>query len=173
MLGRAGHWCVRNRLPFVMEPIHFGDQYYYDEGFITTALHTSNESLRTKINEAIRHRVHGTCGLLATLGERTWWPVDDECLWIKAKSAGMPQTLLYARAQGGTTGRLEEALADMQRILCTPEYARRIGVMPEDAERPASIHGYNTWSGMQIEATGFAGQTIAEMIKPGVLYLVA
>ena len=34
-----------------------------------------------------------------------------------------------------------------------------------------NVNGFQTWSGMRMEATGFAGMTLAEMIKPGVLYL--
>ncbi len=171
MLGRAPHWPVRNHLPFIFETLYFGDQYYYDEGFITTGYHTQDAELREKIHGIIRCRVFGACGLLTALGDRAWWPVEETNTWIKAKSAGMPQTLLYAKVLGKTTSELETALDRMRKFLCIPKYAQRLGVLVEDAERPAAVHGYNTWSGMQTEATGFAGMTIAEMIKPGVIYL--
>lgn len=61
----------------------------------------------------------------------------------------------------------------MRRFICTPQYARRVGIMVADAERPAAVHGYHTWSGMRMEATGFAGMTLAEMVEPGILYLAA
>jgi hypothetical protein len=44
--------------------------------------------------------------------------------------------------------------------------------MANDSEHPANKFGSRSWGGMAIEATGFAGMTIAEMIKPGVLYLI-
>ncbi len=173
ILGRYSHWCVRNRLPFIMDPLYFGDQYYYDEGFITTARHTRDEKFRRQLHEVIKNRVYGTCGLMATLGDRTWWPMENADIWNRAKSAGMPQTLLYARACGVTLPRLEKALDHIKKILCLPKYAQFLGIMPEDSERPATKYAYFTWSGMQQEATGFAGMTLAEMIKPGVLYLDA
>lgn len=169
-IGRCTtHWFMRNRLPFVMEPLYFGDQWYYDEGFITTALHAQDENLRRDIIDAIRRRVFGTCGLLAALDGKVWWPVQD--IWNNAKSLGMVQTLLSAKQSGMTSPGLEDALECMNAVLCTPEYSVRLGTMANDDERPASVHLNRTWSGTGIEATGFAGMTIAEMIKPGVLYL--
>ena len=173
MIGRSPHWISHNRLPFVLEPLHFGEHYYFDEGFITTAYHTRDEELRGKIGEAMQWRVFGQCGLLAALDGRSWWPVEHDIIWYRAKSAGMPQTLLYEKRRGHSTPELAEALDCMRKVLCTHEYARRLGVVVEDEERPAAIHGHATWSGMRMEATGFAGMTLAEMIKPGVLYLAA
>lgn len=173
MIGRSPHWCVRNRLPFVLEPLYFGDHYYFDEGFITTAYHTRDEGLRDRINEAMRWRVFGQCGLLASLRGRAWWPVEGLTTWGRAKSAGMPQSLLYARRCGCGGAELDDALSCMEKFLCTHAYARRLGVAVEDDERPADVHGHQTWSGMRMEATGFAAMTLAEMIKPGVLYLAA
>ena len=169
MIGRAPHWLVHSRQPFVMDTLYFGDEWYYDEGFITTCYHAREEDLRQKLLEAMRWRVFGEQGLLQALQGQVWWPVQD--IWNNAKSIGMVQTLLFARANGMSSPALEDVLADMRRFLCTPEYARRLGVMVDDAERPASQYGITTWSGMRMESTGFAGMTLAEMIKPGVLYL--
>ncbi|MBI3985354.1 MAG: hypothetical protein HY343_00390 [Lentisphaerae bacterium] len=171
MIGRAPHWTVRNRKPFVMETLYFGDQWYYDEGFITTALHAVDAGFRARVEQALHRRVFGTHGLFKALNGSTWWPVQD--IWNNAKSIGMVQTLLHVHRAGRSVPELDRALDDMRRILCAPEYVRRLGVMPEDAERPACIHGLTTWSGMRMEATGFAGMTLAETIKPGVLYLAA
>lgn len=169
MIGRAPHWVVRNRKPFVMETLYFGDQWYYDEGFITTSLHASDAVFRARVEQALSKRVFGEHGLLKALGGAAWWKVQD--IWNNAKSIGMVQTLLHVQRAGRSAPELDRALNGMRRILCTREYARRLGVMPEDAERPAGIHGLTTWSGMRMEATGFAGMTLAEMLKPGVLYL--
>lgn len=169
MIGRAPHWEVHNRQPFLLEPLHFGDQWYYDEGFITTARHCPDDALRTRIHEALRWRVYGEEGLLAALGNQVWWPIQD--IWNNAKSIGMVQTLLYAQTHLGSSPTLDEAIAGMRRFLCTPEYARRLGIMADDRERPASVFGYQTWTGMDRQSAGFAGMTLAEMLKPGVLYL--
>jgi hypothetical protein len=92
-------------------------------------------------------------------------------LWNNAKSIGTVQTLLYAKTRLGGSPALDEALAGMRRFLCTPEYARRVGVMADDREHPVSEHCYQTWTGMDRQAAGFAGMTLAEMLKPGVIYL--
>jgi len=169
MVGRGPHWFVRSGQPFVLEPLYFGDIWYYDEGFITTSLHADDEAFRRRIDTAMGWRVFGARGLLQALEGKVWWPIQDT--WDNAKSIGMVQTLLYARTHEMGTPALEEALADMRRFLCVPEYRRRLGIMPDDTEHPASVYGYQTWSGMSMESTGFAGMTLAEMIKPGVIYL--
>lgn len=169
MLGRSPHWPVHNRKPFVLDSLLFGDQWYYDEGFITTWHHTPAGAFRDRIQLALHRRVHGSAGLLAALQGRAWWPIQD--IWNNAKSVGIVQTPLFASHIGDNSARLDAALEDMRYILCTPRYAARLGVMPDDTERPAAKHYLQTWSGMSMEATGFAGMTLAEMLKPGVLYL--
>ncbi len=169
MLGRAPHWYVRNGAPFVLEPLHFGDQWYYDEGFITTWFHAPEGAFRRRVHQALENRVHGSAGLLAALDGRVWWPIQD--IWNNAKSIGIVQTLQFAQHFGTSTPRLRSALRDTSRFLCTPTCAARLGVMPEDAERPGLLHGLTSWSGMANEATGFAGMTLAEGLRPGILYL--
>jgi hypothetical protein len=169
MLGRGPHWYFRNGEPFVLEPLHFGDMWYYDEGFITTWHHAPLGEFRDRIHQALRNRVYGTAGLLRSLDGDVWWPLQD--IWNNAKSIGIVQTLLFARQYGLSSPHLESALADLNRFLCTSTYTERLGIMSDDAERPAVLHGLLTWSGMTNEATGFAGMTLAESIKPGVLYL--
>jgi len=170
MIGRAPHWPVRNRLPFVMETLYFGDQWYYDEGFITSAHYVEDPELKRDLLEALQHRVFGDCGLLRALGDGVWWPVQD--VWNNAKSLGMVQTLLAMKSFDMSTPELEDALKLLQQVICTPEYSHRLGVMVDDSEHPADKFGSRSWGGMATEATGFAGMTIAEMIKPGVLYLI-
>lgn len=169
MIGRAPHWLVHNRRPFVLERLHFGDQWYYDEGFITTWHHAKDPDFRAQVSRALHHRVHGRAGLLAALAGRTWWPIQD--IWDNAKSLGMVQTLLFAANQGDRTPQLASALSDLRRLVASPEYTRRLGVMVADAGRPVAQHGIRCWAGTRMEATGFAGMTLAEMIRPGILYL--
>ncbi|MCX5659679.1 MAG: hypothetical protein NTW19_08155 [Planctomycetota bacterium] len=171
MLGRGPHWYFRDGKPFVLETLHFGDQWYYDEGFITTWHHAAPSPFRDKTRVALENRVHGSAGLLKAMDGNVWWPNQD--IWNNAKSVGIAQTLLFVREFGATSPRLEAALVDATRLIRTPACAARLGVMVDDAERPASLHGLMTWGGMANEATGFAGMTLAEAIKPGVLYLMA
>jgi hypothetical protein len=169
MVGRAPHWYPRNRNSKLMETLWFGDQWYYDDGFITVFHHTKNSALRDKINFALRRRALGSHGLLAAVVDRVWWPIQN--IWLNAKSIGEVQTLLHAQRHGKKNDELDRTIDNMVQFLSAPEYARRVGIMADDAEYPASEHHCRTWSGMGMEATGFAGMSLAEKIKPGVLYL--
>lgn len=169
MLGRAPHWFVRDGKPFIMEKLYFGDSWYYDDGFITAYHHSSDQKFRKKVNHALDRRVWGRNGLIAAKEENVWWPLQD--IWNNAKSVGLVQTLLHAHRHGTTNDKLAGAIEDMRRFLCSPRYAASVGVTPNDDERPARLYCLNTWSGMSMESTGFAGMTLAEMIKPGILYL--
>lgn len=171
MVGRAPHWTVRNRKPFVMETLYFGDQWYYDEGFITAYHHLPDGKLRQRVNQALVRRVFGARGLLSAIGNDAWWPLQN--IWNNAKSVGMVQTLLHVARHGKSSPRLQQSLANTARFLCVPELAARVGVMPNDDERPARLYSLTSWAGMAMEATGFAGMTLAEMIKPGILYLAS
>ena len=66
---------------------------------------------------------------------------------------------------------MDRALANANQILTNPIYTRRLGVMTTDFSRPISKHGMRSWAGLRMEATGFAGMSIAESIQPGILYL--
>ncbi|MCF7688708.1 MAG: hypothetical protein K9M98_00800 [Cephaloticoccus sp.] len=169
MLGRAPHWVVHNGKPFVLDRLHFGDQWYYDEGFITTWHHTTDASLRHALQRALHHRVHGRAGLLAAQGNATWWPFQD--IWNNAKSVGMVQTLLFVQRHGKSTPRLEQAITEARHLLSVPALRRSLGVMTPDRGRPITRHAIRSWAGLRMEATGFAGMTLAEMIQPGALYL--
>lgn len=59
-----------------------------------------------------------------------------------------------------------------RRFLSTPAYARSIGVMVNDPDVPFGGHSLQSWAGFSIAATGFAGLSVAEMIQPGLIYLV-
>ena len=169
MLGRAPHWVVHNGKPFVLEPLHFGDQWYYDEGFITVWHHTTDARLRQALQRALHHRVHGRAGLLAAMGAATWWPYQD--VWNNAKSVGMVQTLLFAQRHGRRSGRLDQAVTDATRLLGDSALRQSLGVMASDRGRPIAQHAIRSWAGLRMEATGFAGMTLAEAMQPGVLYL--
>ena len=66
---------------------------------------------------------------------------------------------------------IDRAVAMFKRFLCTPAFAHRIGIMVEDADLPWGKHSLQTWACCSISATGFAGLSVAEMIKPGVVFL--
>jgi hypothetical protein len=169
MLGRAPHWVVHNGKPFVLDRLHFGDQWYYDEGFITVWHHTGDARLRQDLQRALQRRVHGRAGLLAAKGDATWWPYQD--VWNNAKSVGMVQTLLFVQRHGHRTTQLDQAMTDAAHLLGDTTLRQSLGVMASDRGRPISRHTIRSWAGLRMEATGFAGMTLAEMIKPGGLYL--
>lgn len=169
MVGRAPHWVVHNRRPFVLESLHFGDQWYYDEGFITTWHHSTDPELRKALLQALNHRVHGRAGLLQARGQATWWPYQD--VWNNAKSVGMVQTLAFVARHGRRTRALDQALAESMALLASPRHATGLGVMVSDRGRRIAQHGVRSWAGFRMESTGFAGMTLAELIQPGVLYL--
>jgi hypothetical protein len=178
VIGQGPHWPVHSGQPFPLEPLFFADLWYYDEGLITVSRHTSDKALRQELDEAIGRRVFGARGLIAALEGAPWWPIQD--IWNNAKSLGMIQTLLFARARGRATPELETVLAGLIKLLCLPEYSRRVGVMLEPVELPGLDYshtnffheGYRlSWAGLTMEATGFAGMTMAEIIRPGIIYL--
>jgi len=59
----------------------------------------------------------------------------------------------------------------LKKFICTPKYARLLGVMVDDPDLPWGPHSLQSWTGCSISATGFAGLALAEMIKPGITYL--
>jgi hypothetical protein len=168
MIGRAPHWPVRNRKPFLFEPTYFGDMYYYDEGFTTVLHHTKDESLAEDLRTALKNRVRGASGLLSTLGEENWWVIQDT--WNNAKSIGMIATLLEVQRHIAPGKDLEETITRLMRFLTTSEFSAVLGVMPDDTERPANIYGMQTWSGTAGEATGFAGMILGELLVPKSMY---
>jgi hypothetical protein len=79
---------------------------------------------------------------------------------------------MYAERELDANGFLKRTLERMMKTLCIPEYSQSLGVMNEKNSCPDVLKRTHCWAGMTMEATGFAGMTLAENIKPGILYLI-
>lgn len=152
-----------------IQPVtQFGDVFYYLEGLLFVNGHTRDAGLRAKIQQVFKWIIMGNQGLLQALGRDAWWPLQDT--WDNSKSAGMPQVFLTCRKTAQDFG-IQRVIGLLQRFLCTPQFARQIGVMVDDPNLPWGGHSLQSWAGCSVAATGFAGLTLAEMIKPGTVYL--
>jgi hypothetical protein len=102
------------------------------------------------------------------MGNTPWMPLQD--CWDNSKTAGMPLVFLdYQRME--TDPAIDRTVGLAKRFLCTPKFAERIGVMVDDPDLPWGGHSLQSWAGLAVAATGFAGLSVAEMIRPGVIYL--
>jgi hypothetical protein len=177
--GLPHAWPGDGQIPdhWYYQPVnYFGDQFYVLDGIASTAYHSRNRAFRQRVFAAMHKYLFGARGLLAIRQGQAWWPLQDH--WDNSKSAGMPiflQQFLQQGPQLGATVKelqtVDEAYALCRRFLCTPRFARLIGVMSEDPDLPWGRHNLQTWTGSAIAATGFAGMAIANMVRPGVTLL--
>lgn len=157
--------------------LEFGDGFYTMEAISAALALSKNEALRKRLFEALRRYLFGSAGILRFLEEAPWWPIQN--VWNNSKSAGNPillrDFLEYGAAFGASAAELARCRALYERcgrFLCTPEYAKMLGVMAEDPKGnlPFRLHSIQSWTGCAVAATGFAGIAFAHMIKPGILY---
>jgi hypothetical protein len=162
------HSPGRPVVPALMEPYQYAESYYLHEGILFVLAHSKDAKLQEKARRVYGWQVKGPRGMLATIGGRAWWPLEDA--WDNSKSAGLPLVLLYYRTVDKHP-EVESFLAVARRFLSTSDYARRIGVMVDDPDVAWGGHSLQSWAGFSIAATGFAGLSVAEMIQPGLIYL--
>lgn len=155
-------------VPALMETYQYAESFYFHEGILFVLAHSKDAKLQEKARRVYGWQVKGPNGMLATIGGRAWWPLEDA--WDNSKSAGLPLVLLYYRTVDKNP-EVESFLAVARRFLSTSDYARRIGVMVDDPDVPWGGHSLQSWAGFSIAATGFAGLSVAEMIQPGLIYL--
>jgi hypothetical protein len=155
-------------VPEIMEPYQYAETYYFHEGILFVLAQSKDSKLHEKARRVYGWHVLGPRGVLATIGGRAWWPLEDA--WDNSKSAGLPLVLLYFRTVEKNPA-VESFLAGARRFLSTPGYARTIGVMVDDPDVSWGGHSLQSWAGFSIAATGFAGLSLAEMIQPGLIYL--
>jgi len=154
----------------VFSPEAFGHHFYIEEGMISTALHTKDDELRGQINKAIQNRVFGQEGIMPLLKPgATWFPIKDQ--WDNAKEVGTVQTITYALRRNPDQEQLREFFANALRLICTPTPAKRLGIKYHPAERPMGVYGQCTLKACCLEATGQAVLSLAEYLKPGIIYL--
>lgn len=151
------------------QPItQFGDSFYYHDGILLVYHQTSDRKFREKVEKVYGWCVEGDKGLLRCLGDEPWFPLQDG--WNNSKSAGMPLVFLTYQGINKAPG-LIRAIGLAQRFLCTSQFAERIGVMVDDPDLPWGGHSLQSWAGFAVAATGFAGLTVAEMVRPGAIFL--
>jgi len=179
--GRPLVWPFDGQFPdhaYHQPVLHFGDQFYTHDALACSLVHTYDEALRRRIFAAMRTWLFGARGMLATIGEGSWLPLQET--WNNSKSATLPIFFQLFRQRGPRLGATAAELAQVEQVyavarqfLCTPAYARRIGALADDPQDlPWGAHSLQSWTGCAVAATGFAGLSLAEMIKPGVIFLV-
>jgi hypothetical protein len=155
--------------PVYNQPVtHFGAAFYYSDGILMVYNHTKNQALKEKFKKVYNWYIKGEKGLLVNMGINSWWLLQDT--WDNSKTAGIPLVFLEYKNLDNDPA-IERAISICKRFLCTPEFAQRIGVMVEDSDLPWGKHSIQSWAGCTMAATGFAGLSIAEMVKPGVIFL--
>jgi hypothetical protein len=158
--GRPIHHHHAEARTQVLDVTAFGDICYYHEAILWVWHWTDNEALKSKIRRVYACHIKGDRGLLAARAGGVWWPVADP--WTNWKAAAMPLVLVeYARSMAKDP-EVTEAARRATVFLCTPEYAERIGVLC-DPSMPWGLHATT--------ATGFAGLVLAEIARPGIVFL--
>lgn len=155
-------------VPKLMEQYQYAETYYFHEGILFVLAQSKDAKLHEKARRVYGWAVTGPRGMLATIGGRSWWPLEDA--WDNSKSAALPLVLLYYRGVA-RNDEVEKFLAVARRFLGTPQYANMIGVLVNDPDVAWGGHSLQSWAGFSIAATGFAGLSVAEMIQPGLIYL--
>lgn len=138
----------------------FGDVYYYHEAILWVWNWTSDEALKEKTRRVYGWHIKGSMGLLQARENGVWWPVRDN--WTNSKSAAMPLVLIECDRSMAKDPEVHEAVQRCAAFLSAPEFAKRIGVMCEP-DLP--------WGEYSMSATGFGGLALAELAKPGVVFL--
>lgn len=107
-----------------------------------------------------------------------WWKLQNN--WHNSKSAGNPILFLdyirYAKEFGAEEKQIETAKRELEilkKFICTPQYAKQIGVMLKTpaGKYPFANHSIQSWAGCAVAATGFCGIALADMIKENIIYL--
>ena len=147
---------------------HFGSSFYYIDGLLMLMHHTKDKTMLEKMKEVFGFYIKGEKGLLANIGDKPWFPMQDA--WNNSKTAGMPLVFLaYSQMVDDPVVNKYNSL--FKKFLCTKEFSQRIGVMIKESYLPWGVHTLQSWSACSMAATGFAGITLAEMTKPGLIFL--
>jgi hypothetical protein len=145
------------------EPVkctQFGDIYYYHEAILWVWHWTADPALKDKIRRVYQWHIKGPRGLLAARAHGVWWPPEHP--WVDSKAAAMPLVFLEYQRNMAADAEVQEAVRRAAVFLCHPDFASRIGIMV-DPELP--------WGQFSMAATGFGGLFLAEMVRPGVIFL--
>jgi hypothetical protein len=162
------HQIIKEGRVLSQSVLNFGDSFYHIDGLFMVYHHSKDQALKDKIEKVYSWYIKGEKGLLASLGNDSWWLLQDA--WNNSKTAGVPLALLNYQRMTDDAG-VDRTVSMVKRFLCTAEFSRILGIMLEDADVPWGGHSLQAWAACTVTATGFAGLSIAEMIQPGVIYL--
>lgn len=164
--------------PCLQAATEFGDLFYSLESLSAVMSITNSHEVRKAIFDAFHKYLFGEEGALNAKKGLPWWPIDN--YWHMSKSAGMPIILYdfiqYAdemKAEPEEVKRAKEEYETCCKYLCTPAYSKAIGVCADyyEGEAPFRNTSVLSWTGCAVAATGFAGIAVAQMVKPGLIYL--
>jgi len=179
--GRNLNWIFDGTFPgenHYQDVLDFGDTFYVIEALSAALALTKRPQLKKIIYDAIQNHLFGSTGLLKNKANQTWWSIQNT--WNNSKSVAMPIILqdfqLYADEMNASQEKIDYVKKEYEncmKFLCIPKYARILGVMSNDPieKLPFGPHSLQSWTGCAVAATGFAGITLAQMIKPGIIYL--
>lgn len=148
------------RLLDLTEAGDLGNLFYYQEGILWVWHWTEDEALKEKIRRVVGWHITGAKGLLRARENGVWWPLGHP--WGNAKTAAIPLVLVEYDRSMGNTPEVGEAARRSAVFLTQPDFARRIGVTCEPSM---------PWGRYSMQATGFAGLSLAELAAPGVTFL--
>jgi hypothetical protein len=158
--GRPIHHHHEKSISSVQKATSFGDIYYYHEAILWVWNWTKDQELKEKIRRVYAWHIKGSQGLLQARDNGVWWPVGHS--WTNSKAAAMPLVLIEYDRSMAKDPEVHEAVERCEAFLCNADLVKRIGVMVEP-EMP--------WGEFSMPATGFGGLALAELIKPGVIFL--
>jgi hypothetical protein len=162
------HYGEGTAMVFDQPVNNFGSAFYYSDGLLMLYHHTKNRKILDKMKEVYSNYIKGEKGLLVNIGDSPWFMMQDA--WNNSKTAGMPLVfLVYSKMVSDPV--VEKYNLLFRKFLCTPEYSEKIGVMIKESYLPWGIHTLQSWSACSMSATGFAGISLSEMIKPGLIFL--
>jgi len=159
--GRPTYHDFLRDFSYVERVTDFGNIYYYHEAILWVLNWTQDEDLKQAIRNVYDWHIRGEQGLLGARQYDVWWPPSPST-WENSKAGGMPLVLIAYDREMGQDVEVHEAVRRCAVFLSRPDFAERIGVMV-DPDAP--------WGDFATPATGFAGLTLAELVKPGLIYL--
>lgn len=161
------HYTQRDGKPYAQPITQFGDTFYYNDGLLAAYGQINDSAFRLRVQKVLGWQIFGSQGLLKSIGSQSWFPLQDT--WNNSKSAGMPLAFIaYERMH--PTGQVRKTIAVLQAFLSQSDAARSIGVMQPEPDGPWGGHSLQSWAVCNMAATGFAGMSTAEIIRPGSVY---
>lgn len=137
-----------------------GSVFYYYEALLWVWNWTDDEALKERIGRVCAWHVEGEKGLLRAREHEVWWPLGHP--WGNAKQGGMPLIIFEHDRHTRDNTEVREAARRCAVFLSHADFAKRIGVRC-DPGMP--------WGRHSMQATGFAGLSLAELVEPGVTFL--